>query len=88
MVMFPPLANTPISIWLFVPSEVLGDSALPVGDYFWQNYTYNAVMIALLGAAWNRGGQSGPFCWLVDSVSSIRSRYFGARAVYFPKTAA
>lgn len=73
--------------WLFVTSEVLGNSSLPVGDYFWQNHTYNAVMIALLGATWNRGAGAGAFYWSVDDAPSTRSRYFGARPVYFPKVA-
>ena len=73
--------------WLFVTSEVLGNSSLPVGDYFWQNHTYNAVMIALLGAPWNRCASAGAFCWHVDSAPSYRHRNIGARPVYFPKVA-
>ena len=73
--------------WLFVTSEVLGNSSLPVGDYFWQNHTYNAVMIALLGAGWNVGAHAGAFCWTVDNAPSHRYRAIGARPVYFPKVA-
>ena len=74
--------------WLFVPSETTGNSSLPVGDYFWQNHTYNAIMIALLGASWLHGARSGPFYWHVSDAPSGRSRTIGARAVYFPKKAA
>ena len=74
--------------WLFVPSETTGNSSLPVGDYFCQNHTYNAIMIAVLGARWNDGASSGPFCWSVYSAPSLRARDIGARAVYFPKKAA
>ncbi len=74
--------------WLFVTSEVLGNSSLPVGDYFWQNHTYNAVMIALLGAGWDGGADSGPFGWNVGNAPCSRGRNIGARAVYFPKKAA
>lgn len=73
--------------WLFVTSEVLGNSSLPVGDYFWQNHTYNAVMIALLGAVWSVGTFAGAFCWAVDNAPSTRDRRIGARPVYFPKVA-
>lgn len=73
--------------WLFVTSEVLGNSSLPVGDYFWQNHTYNAVMIALLGAHWYHGAKAGAFCWRVNDAPSNRSRAVGARPVYFPKVA-
>ena len=74
--------------WLFVPSETTGNSSLPVGDYFWQNHTYNAIMIAFLGAGWYDGAISGPFCWDVYYAPSYRTRDIGARAVYFPKKAA
>ena len=73
--------------WLFVTSEVLGNSSLPVGDYFWQNHTYNAVMISLLGAYWIGGAVAGAFCWAVNDAPSYRYRYVGARPVYFPKVA-
>lgn len=73
--------------WLFVTSEVLGNSSLPVGDYFWQNHTYNAVMIALLGALWSSGASAGAFDWNVYHAPSHRYRYSGARPVYFPKVA-
>ena len=73
--------------WLFVTSEVLGNSSLPVGDYFWQNHTYNAVMIALLGARWDDGTDAGAFCWAVNYAPSYRARTIGARLVYFPKVA-
>ena len=73
--------------WLFVTSEVLGNSSLPVGDYFWQNHTYNAVMIALLGASWGDGTRAGAFCWYVYDAPSHRDRSIGARPVYFPKVA-
>lgn len=73
--------------WLFVTSEVLGNSSLPVGDYFWQNHTYNAVMITRLGANWNDGATAGALCWSVSSTPSHRYRKIGARPVYFPKVA-
>ena len=73
--------------WLFVTSEVLGNSSLPVGDYFWQNHTYNAVMIARLGARWSFGADAGAFYWTVDAAPSYRYRTIGARPVYFPKVA-
>lgn len=74
--------------WLFVPSETVGNSSLPVGDYFWQNNTYNGIMIALLGASWDYGLYAGPFCWSVSNAPSDRTRDIGARPVYFPRTAA
>lgn len=72
--------------WLFVTSETNGSSTLPVGDYFWQNYTYNGIMIALLGAKWNDGVYTGGFYWNVYNVSGDRTRNLGGRLVYVPQS--
>lgn len=71
--------------WLFVTSETKGNSSLPVGDYFYQNNTYNGIMIVLLGAGWNNRLDAGGFYWGVDNVSGIRSRNIGGRLVYVPQ---
>lgn len=68
--------------WLFVPGEVLGDSALPVGDYFYQAANTSGYIIARLGGRWVTGSDAGWLCWLVDSAPSSRSRSFGGRLVY------
>lgn len=71
--------------WLFMTSESIGNSALPVGDYFWQNYTatddggWRAVR---LGAHWYSGAYAGGFDWSVDDWSANRSRYVSGRLVY------
>lgn len=70
--------------WLMVTSEVAGNSSLPVGDYFWQNYTYAAVMVVLLGAYWGLGANAGPWCWRVNRAPGDRYRYVGGRPVYIP----
>lgn len=70
--------------WLFLPSEVTGNSSLPVGDYYYQNNTWNGYRIALLGGRWSRGGYAGSFCWALDSGVGIRSRCIGGRLVYIP----
>lgn len=70
--------------WLFMPSETLGNSALPVGDYFYQNNAYAGFLVALLGGSWNNGANAGGFCWLVANASSHRNRYVGGRPVYVP----
>jgi hypothetical protein len=38
--------------WLFLPSEVKGNSSLPVGDYYYQNNTWDGYRIAPLGGRW------------------------------------
>lgn len=70
--------------WLFLPSEVKGNSSLPVGDYYYQNNTWNGYRIALLGGAWNIGSGAGGFCWLLGSGVGYRVRDVGGRLVYVP----
>lgn len=70
--------------WLFLPSEVKGNSSLPVGDYYYQNNTWDGYRIALLGGGWNHGSYAGGFCWALGSGVGIRSRNVGGRLVYVP----
>lgn len=70
--------------WLFLPSEVKGDSALPIGDYYYQNNTWNGYRIALLGGDWSDGVDAGGFCWSLDSGVGNRFRDIGGRLVYVP----
>lgn len=71
--------------WLLVTSETKGNSSLPVGDYFYQNNTYNGIMIALLGGRWDDGVYAGGFFWGVGDVSGTRHRSIGGRLVYVPQ---
>ena len=73
--------------WLFFPSEVNGNganSSVPVGDYFWQNHTYEGFFIARLGAYWNDGALAGAFYWYVNGTPGNRARYVGGRLAYVP----
>lgn len=70
--------------WLFIASEVLGNSSLPVGDYFWQNKAYNGYTVARLGGTWATGSFAGGFDWNVNAASSYRSRTIGGRLLYVP----
>lgn len=70
--------------WLFIASEVLGNSSLPVGDYFWQNKAYNGYTVAQLGGIWYDGSFAGGFCWNVYGASGNRSRDLGGRLLYVP----
>lgn len=70
--------------WLFLPSEVKGNSSLPVGDYYYQNNTWDGYRIARLGGRWYDGSVAGGFYWsLIDGVG-YRSRPIGGRLVYVP----
>ena len=68
--------------WLFIPGELLGNTALPVGDYCWNGNT--GWRVAKLGARWNYGLSAGAFCWCLSSASSSRYRGIGGRLVYVP----
>ena len=68
--------------WLFIPGELLGNTALPVGDYCWNGNT--GWRVAILGAGWSNGLNAGAFYWNLDDASSYRSRGIGGRLVYVP----
>lgn len=70
--------------WLFIASECLGNSSLPVGDYTYITVNLNGYRIALLGGCWAYGGIAGGFCWSLASGVGYRSRHIGGRLVYIP----
>lgn len=70
--------------WLFLPSEVKGNSSLPVGDYYYQNNTWDGYRIARLGGSWNDGSSAGGFYWGLVIGVGARSRSVGGRLVYVP----
>lgn len=70
--------------WLFLPSEVKGNSSLPVGDYYYQNNTWDGYRIARLGGRWDSGSIAGGFCWALGSGVGYRDRSIGGRLVYVP----
>lgn len=70
--------------WLFLPSEVKGNSSLPVGDYYYQNNTWDGYRITRLGGHWYDGSGAGGFCWGLYSGVGYRDRIVGGRLVYVP----
>ena len=70
--------------WLFMASECLGNSSLPVGDYTYITENLNGYRIALLGGHWGNGSNAGGFCWNLNSSVGNRYRNFGGRLVYVP----
>ena len=70
--------------WLFIASECLGNSSLPVGDYTYITVNLNGYRIARLGGYWGNGGLAGCFCWGLDSGVGYRDRNIGGRLVYIP----
>lgn len=70
--------------WLFLPSEVKGNSSLPVGDYYYQNNTWDGYRIARLGRSWDNGSTAGGFYWSLNNGVGSRGRTVGGRLVYVP----
>ena len=70
--------------WLFLPSEVKGNSSLPVGDYYYQNNTWDGYRIARLGGSWSIGSYAGGFYWYLADGVGYRYRTIGGRLVYVP----
>jgi hypothetical protein len=70
--------------WLFMASECLGNSSLPVGDYTYITENLNGYRIALLGGRWNDGSFAGSFYWNLYYGVGFRYRDIGGRLVYVP----
>lgn len=70
--------------WLFIASECLGNSSLPVGDYTYITVNLNGYRIARLGGYWNDWGTAGGFDWYLSNGVGNRSRHIGGRLVYIP----
>lgn len=70
--------------WLFIASECLGNSSLPVGDYTYITVNLNGYRIARLGGSWDIWADAGGFCWLLSYGVGYRGRNIGGRLVYIP----
>ena len=70
--------------WLFIASECLGNSSLPVGDYTYITVNLNGYRVARLGGYWNDGGSAGGFYWYLGNGVGVRYRTIGGRLVYIP----
>lgn len=70
--------------WLFIASECLGNSSLPVGDYTYITVNLNGYRIARLGGRWDSGGSAGGFYWNLNNGVGSRGRDVGGRLVYIP----
>lgn len=70
--------------WLFIASECLGNSSLPVGDYTYITVNLNGYRIARLGGSWAHGSNAGGFAWILNDGVGDRYRAIGGRLVYIP----
>ena len=69
--------------WLFIPTELLGNSTIPIGDCDWNKNP--GWRVARLGGGWGDGLKAGAFCWTLATASSLSYRAVGGRLVYFKK---
>lgn len=70
--------------WLFIASESLGNSSLPVGDYTFVSQNLNGYRIAQLGGRWDDGSSVGAFYLNSYSGNNIRNRALSGRLLYVP----
>ena len=70
--------------WLFMASECLGNSSLPVGDYTYITENLNGYRITQLGGVWSSGSSAGSFYWNLNDSVGNRYRNVGGRLVYVP----
>lgn len=70
--------------WLFIASECLGNSSLPVGDYTYITENLNGYRIARLGGCWGNWDYAGGFYWYLNNGVGGRYRDIGGRLVYIP----
>lgn len=70
--------------WLFIASECLGNSSLPVGDYTYITVNLNGYRIALLGGNWRSWDSAGGFVWPLYYGVGYRFRNVGGRLVLIP----
>lgn len=70
--------------WLFIASECLGNSSLPVGDYTYITVNLNGYRIAQLGGGWDSWVNAGGFYWYLNGGVGYRARNVGGRLVLIP----
>lgn len=70
--------------FMFIPCECNGDSANPVGDYFYQSYSSSSMLVAGLGGYCDDGSRAGLFCWNVNNSSSFSAWRIGSRLACVP----
>jgi hypothetical protein len=68
--------------WLFLTSDVAGDSALPVGDLVYQDSQVSMWLVPTIGGAWLHSLNAGVFSMRNTNSSPERSRFINSRLVY------
>ena len=69
--------------WLFIPSESVGTSALPIGDYKLAPYDVASYQSLAFGGRYDTGVGAGCFMWRICGPSAARTD-ISARLIYLP----
>lgn len=70
--------------WIFMPIEVSGNSALPIGDQLWTTNKLNGTNSIVAGGRYDSGDEAGPFAYSCDRDINSSSRAISARLMYIP----
>ena len=70
--------------WLFMPSELKGNSVLPVGDYTNTSSDVQGYRMIMHCGAWNNNLAAGIFDYICLYGTESKSRNLGGRLVYIP----
>ena len=70
--------------WLFMPSEIGGTSALPVGDIVYTAPNLNGYRIVQRGGSCRSGDRAGSFSLVCNGTVGDRGRNAGGRLLYVP----
>lgn len=70
--------------WLFLPSETLGNSSSPVGDYVYVTPNMNSYRICRFGGYWYDTSSAGGFSWNATNSPGAVARSFSARLIRIP----
>ena len=70
--------------WIFMPIEVSGNSALPIGDQLWTSNKLNGTNSIVAGGRYDSGDEAGPFAYSCDRGIDSSSRAISARLMFIP----
>ena len=73
--------------WLFIPSEVLGTSSVPVGDNCQVLPNATDYRIVLFGGNWSGGANAGDYCVFCNNAARAGNGFIGGRLLFVPTAA-
>ncbi|WP_428047772.1 hypothetical protein [Candidatus Proelusimicrobium excrementi] len=77
--------GNPVFDWLFIASEIGGNTALPVGDQIWMTTDLNGLHSVRLGGHWSDSNTAGPFHFAANGILSTHNRTMGGRLAYIAR---